>query len=318
MGLLDIIDLCVYFYMKNGIIKAVDGANLTINTDETLGLVGESGCGKSTMALAILRLLPKKCKIVNGEMLFEGRDLLDKTAKEMREVRGRDISMIFQDPMVSLNPVFTVSDQISESIRLHQKVEKEEIANKVIDILRKVQIANPESVAQSYPHQLSGGMRQRVMIAIALSSNPKLLIADEPTTSLDVTIQAQILDLMKVLRREFKSSILLITHDLGVIAEMSNKVAVMYLGQIVEYGDRTTILTSPKHPYTQALLRSFPQINVKVKRLNVIRGQVPSPLNLPHGCRFQSRCKCASDACSKIDPKLVEVEPGHFMACWRV
>lgn len=318
MSLLDIIDLSTYFYTKDGIVKAVDGVNLTVNREKTLGLVGESGCGKSTIAFSILRLLPKAGKINSGKILFEGKNLLDKTKEEMTEVRGRDLSMVFQDPMVSLNPVFTVVDQISESIKLHQKVEKEEIANKVIDILKKVQIAAPETVAESYPHELSGGMRQRVMIAMALSCNPKLLIADEPTSSLDVTIQAQILDLMKVLRREFRSSILLISHDLGVIAEMADDVAVMYAGRIIEYSDATTVLTNPKHPYAQALLRSFPRTDIKVKRLNVILGQVPSLFNLPHGCRFRPRCPYASDACSKIDPKLVQVDPGHFVACLRI
>lgn len=315
MGLLDIVDLHAYFYANYGVVKAVDGANLTINVNETLGLVGESGCGKSTIALSVLRLLSKSGKIVSGKILFEGRNLLDIPEQEMREVRGRDISMIFQDPMVSLNPVFTILDQVSEPIRLHQKVEEKEIPNKAIDILRKVRIADAETVARSYPHQLSGGMRQRVMIAIAVSCNPRLLIADEPTTSLDVTIQAQILDLMRTLKKEFKSSILLITHDLGVIFEMADKVAVMYAGRVVEYSDVTTILTDPKHPYTEALLKSFPSIGRKAERLSVILGRVPSLYNLPLGCRFRPRCPRRKASCSKKDPELVEFEPGHFVAC---
>lgn len=314
-AVLHIDSLKTHFFTDSVIVKAVDGATLRIERDETLGLVGESGCGKSTLALSILKLLPRTAKIVDGKILFNRMDLVDTTDREIRTIRGRQISMIFQDPMVALNPVFTVSDQIGETIKLHQSIEKNEISSKVIESLKKVQIADPESVCGYYPHQLSGGMRQRVMIAMALACEPSLLIADEPTTSLDVTIQAQILDLIRNWRKDSKSSILLITHDLGVVAEMADKTAVMYAGRVVEYSDTAIIFRNPKHPYTEALLNSFPRIDRKVKRLAVIPGRVPSLTSPSIGCKFHPRCIYGSEICRTANPELVQVEKGHHVAC---
>jgi oligopeptide/dipeptide ABC transporter ATP-binding protein len=279
--------------------------------------VGESGCGKSVTSLSIMRLIQSPPgRIVGGEILYRGRDLLALNNEEMRKIRGNEISMIFQEPMTSLNPVFTVGNQIGEAIRLHQGLGKKQTREKTVEMLRLVKIADPESRVDAYPHQLSGGMRQRVMIAMALSCNPNLLIADEPTTALDVTIQAQILELMKELQQEIGMALLLITHDLGVVAEQADEVAIMYAGKIVERATAAAIFTRPFHPYTVGLLNSLPGTgDKKKKRLNAIPGVVPSPLHLPSGCRFRDRCPKASALCAEAEPLLAEEEPDHWVAC---
>lgn len=315
-SLLDIRGLKTYFYTEGGAVQAVDDINLTVERGEVLGLVGESGCGKSTVALSIMRLVPKPGKIVNGEILFDDEDLLRLGSDEIRVVRGGKIAMIFQDPMSSLNPVFSIGDQIAEAVRLHQMIkEDKEARSKVEDILRKVGIPDPDKRLDEFPHEFSGGMRQRVMIAMALSCNPQLLIADEPTTSLDVTIQAQILSLMKDLQKDFGSSILLITHDLGVIAELSDKVALMYAGKIVEYSDVVTVFKNPKHPYTHALLGAIPRLDVKQEKLETIPGEVPSLINPGESCRFYPRCRYAQEICREEMPPDIKVEPGHTVHC---
>jgi len=315
-SILKINDLKVYYYIAEGVVKAVDRVNLKIGKEETLGLVGESGCGKSTVALTIPRLIRRPGKIVGGEIWFEGENLLAKSEAEMRKIRGGQISMVFQHPSASMNPVFTVGNQIGEAIKLHQNVQKREIKKRVEEILYKVGIPSPAQRMKDYPHEYSGGMLQRAMIAMSLSCNPKLLIADEPTTSLDVTIQAQILELMKKLRKDFGASILFIGHDLGVISELCDKVAVMYAGKIVEYADLTTIFKNPKHPYTQALLGSIPRLDVDTERLRIIRGTVPRLINPPSGCRFHPRCDYVKEICSKQEPELVEIEQKHEVACF--
>lgn len=314
--LLRINNLEVYYFIAEGTVKAVDGVTLKIDKGEVLGLVGESGCGKSTMGFSIMRLIREPGKIVGGEIWFEGENLLDKNDEEMRKIRGGKISMIFQNPMTSMNPVFTVGSQIGEAIKLHQNIQKHEVKEKIVDILDKVGIPSPAERAKDYPHEYSGGMMQRAMIAMALSCHPTLLIADEPTTNLDVTIQAQILDLMRDLRKEFGASIILIGHDLGVISELSDNIAVMYAGKLVEHSDLTTIFERPKHPYTQALLESIPRIDLSTERLRIIPGTVPHLINPPPGCRFHPRCEYSKGICSKEEPPLVEVEPGHNVACF--
>jgi len=317
--LLTIRNLSTYFFTHDGVVKAVDGVSLSLNEGDTLGLVGESGCGKSVTALSILRLIPQPPgKIVSGEICFMGRNLLELREAEMRKIRGNKISMIFQDPSASLNPSFRVGDQIREAIHLHQDVSKKEATRKTIEMLRLVGIPSPEIRVKDYPHQMSGGMRQRVMIAMALSCNPKLMIADEPTTALDVTIQAQILDLMNKLKAEVRTSILLITHDLGVIAENAHYVAVMYAGRVVEYADVETLFDNPRHPYTVGLMASLPtsELARARKRLNVIPGTVPSLIDLPPGCRFSDRCDRAFDVCREQEPSLKEVGPHHQVRCW--
>ncbi|MCD6262798.1 ABC transporter ATP-binding protein [Candidatus Bathyarchaeota archaeon] len=313
--LLEIRHLKTYFYSDEGVVRAVDDVSLNIGREEVLGVVGESGCGKSTLALSILRLIRPPGKIVGGEIIFDGKDLLKLSEEEMRKIRGAKISMVFQDPTSCLNPVFTVGSQIEETVILHQKLKGKERLAKVIEMLRKVRIPSPEERYKNYPHQFSGGMRQRVMLAIALSCNPDLLIADEPTTNLDVTIQAQVLSLMKDLQREFKSSILLVTHNMGVIAKMSDRVAVMYAGKIVEVADVIPIFEKPYHPYTEALLRSIPKISKIIERLESIPGVVPSLVNPPPGCRFHPRCRYAKEICKREEPPLIEIEPGHLVAC---
>lgn len=316
--LLDIQGLKTYFFTREGVVKAVDDVDLQIDRFETLGLVGESGCGKSTVALSILRLISFPGKIISGKILFNGIDLLKLSEKEMRKIRGGSISIVFQDPQSSLNPVFNVGSQIAEAVRLHQMIKKnKEVKKRVIDILEKVNIPDPEKRFSNFPHELSGGMRQRVMIAMALSCNPELLIADEPTTSLDVTIQAQILDLMKKMQKEFKSSILLITHNMGIVAEMCDKVAVMYCGKVVEYSDVVTIFKNPKHPYTRALLASIPRVDVKKDELETIPGSVPSLVNPPAGCHFHPRCSYAQKICREIEPPKVEIRKSHIVYCHR-
>ena len=317
--LLQVKNLKTSFFTPEGEVRAIDGVSFEIGEGKTLGLVGESGCGKSVTSLSIMRLIPSPPgKIVGGEIFYRGRDLLKLNNEEMRKIRGNEISMIFQEPMTSLNPVFTVGNQIGEAIKLPQGLGKRETRQKTIDMLRLVKIADPESRVDSYPHQLSGGMRQRVMIAMALSCNPSLLIADEPTTALDVTIQAQILELMKELQQKIGGmALLLITHDLGVVAEQADDVAIMYAGKIVERSSARRIFNHPFHPYTVGLLNSLPGIGEqKKKRLDAIPGVVPSPLNLPSGCRFRDRCPRAQDVCAQAEPPLEEKEPGHTAACY--
>jgi oligopeptide transport system ATP-binding protein len=317
--LLTVEDLKTYFYTEEGVVPAVDGVSFTVGRGETLGIVGESGCGKSVTALSIMRLIPNPPgKIIAGEIIFEGEDLLKKSEPAMRRIRGNDISMIFQEPMTSLNPVYTVGDQVAEAIRLHQGLDKRRAFERAVDMLRAVGIPSPEKRARDYPHQMSGGMRQRVMIAMALSCNPKLLVADEPTTALDVTIQAQILDLMRKLKTETGAAIMLITHDLGVIADMAERVIVMYAGRVVEMSDVVSLFRKPLHPYTEGLLHSIPRLDGEPKsRLHVIPGTVPNPAHLPKGCRFASRCPYAQDICRVQDPQLEETEDGRFVACLR-
>jgi len=317
--LIEIRGLKTFFHTDDGTVRAVEDVDLILNKGEVLGLVGESGCGKSTLALSIMRLIQRPGEILEGEIVFQGKDLLKLSDGEMRLVRGGDISMIFQDPMSSLNPVYTIGDQLSEAVNTHQKdLKKDEIRETVFEMLDEVGIPDAELRFSDYPFQFSGGMRQRVMIAMALSCKPKLLIADEPTTSLDVTIQAQILDLMRSLMKTFDTSILLITHNLGVVAEIADKVAVMYAGKVVEYGDSVTIFKGHRHPYTKALMGSIPRIDVKQDKLEMIPGTVPSLTNPPPGCRFSPRCIYAIEDCSKIVPPLIEVEPGHQVWCIRV
>jgi oligopeptide/dipeptide ABC transporter ATP-binding protein len=316
--LLQVQNLQTSFFTPEGEVRAVDGVSFEIGEGKTLGLVGESGCGKSVTSLSIMRLISSPPgQIVGGEIYYRGRDLLKLNKEEMRKIRGNEISMIFQEPMTSLNPVFTIGNQIGEAIQLHQGLGKRETRAKTIEMLRLVKIADPESRVDSYPHQLSGGMRQRVMIAMALSCNPNLLVADEPTTALDVTIQAQILELIKELQQRMGMALLLITHDLGVVAERSDEVAIMYAGKIVERASAQAIFARPLHPYTVGLLNSLPGTGGrKKKRLDAIPGVVPSPLDLPSGCRFRDRCPKAAGICAEAEPLLAEKEQGHPVACY--
>lgn len=314
--LLEVTNLRTEFKTAAGTIRAVDGVDLSVGQGETLGIVGESGCGKSITSLSIMQLLPKGLgKVAAGEVRFNGENMLEFSERKMRSIRGNEMAMIFQEPMTSLNPVFKIGKQIAESARYHHGVSKQKAKAMAVEMLTKVGIPRPEKVAVSYPHELSGGMRQRVMIAMAMICNPKLLIADEPTTALDVTIQAQILDLMRELQRSEGTSILMITHDLGVVAEMCDRVVIMYAGQVVEETDVKTLFKAPKHPYTQSLLASLPQLNSDQERLASIPGQVPNPLDMPKGCRFAPRCQFAKEICLAEAPELVEVEPGHKSRC---
>ena len=319
-NLIEVKNLTTSFFTADGEVRAVDGVSFEIEEGKTMGLVGESGCGKSVTALSIMRLIPSPPgKIVGGQVLLRGRNLLELNREEMRKMRGNEISMVFQEPMTSLNPVFTIGNQIAEAIRLHQGLGRRETREKVIEMLRLVKIADPEARISDYPHQLSGGMRQRVMIAMALSCNPSLLIADEPTTALDVTIQAQILELMKELQERLGMALLLITHDLGVVAEQAHEVAIMYAGKVVERALPKDIFSRPLHPYTVGLLNSVPGIRgEKKKRLDAIPGVVPSPLELPGGCRFRDRCPKAGGICAGAEPELVEKQKGHWVACYMV
>jgi peptide/nickel transport system ATP-binding protein len=301
--------------LAEGVVKAVDRVSMRVDEEEALGIVGESGCGKSTVAHSILRLIRQPGKIVSGEILFEGENLLSKSESEMRKIRGGKIAMVFQNPTSSLNPVFTIGSQVGEAIKLHQKVQKQKVNDEVIDVLGKVGIPSPRERMKDYPHEYSGGMCQRAMIAMALSCNPKLLIADEPTTSLDVTIQAQILDLMRTLRKEFNASILLIGHDFGVMSELCDRIVVMYSGKVVESASLSAIFNNPKHPYTKALLESIPSINIQKERLHVIPGDVPELIKPPPGCRFHPRCNRVMEECKNREPSLIEVEKGHEVAC---
>ena len=321
--LLEIRDLRVHFHTDRGIVRAVDGIDLQIRPNRTLGLVGESGCGKSVMALAILGLLPGTSAQVSGTILFHGRDgqvvdltRLNPTGSEIRRIRGAEIAMIFQEPMTSLNPVFTIGDQIVEAIRLHQAVDSKEAKERTRDMLALVGIPSPDQRMKDYPYQLSGGMRQRAMIAMAMSCNPALLIADEPTTALDVTIQAQILDLMAKLQKETNTAIVMITHDLGVVAAMADEVAVMYLGQIVEYGSVRSVLKRRHHPYTRGLFRSIPALGRQGKvKLTPIAGVVPDPRSISDGCRFGERCPERMQICDR-EPPMFEPEPPNLSRCW--
>jgi peptide/nickel transport system ATP-binding protein/oligopeptide transport system ATP-binding protein len=317
-ALVEVKNLQTYFYTEEGVVKAVDGVDYEIYPGETLGIVGESGCGKSVTSLSIMRLVESPPgKIEGGEINFQGKDLTKLSEKEMRKIRGNDISMIFQEPMTSLNPVYTVGDQIIEAIMLHKGVKRKEARQQAIEMLQKVGIPLPEQRVDEYPHQLSGGMRQRVMIAMALSCDPQLLIADEPTTALDVTIQAQILELMNSLKESYGMAIMMITHDLGVIAEVSDRVAVMYAGKVVEYTDVDSLFEDPKHPYTWGLMNSIPKLDKDVERLDAIPGSVPSPLNFPEGCKFNTRCPLAEGKCFTDEPELIDAEAGHKVRCWR-
>jgi oligopeptide transport system ATP-binding protein len=314
--LLSVEDLRTYFHVMDGVVRAVDGVSFSINRGETLGIVGESGCGKSVTALTIMRLLDiPPAEIASGTIMFEGRDLLAMSMDDMRHIRGNDIAMIFQEPMTSLNPVFTIGHQISEAVKMHLKVGRREAMDRAIESLRMVGISFPERRVKQYPHEMSGGMRQRVMIAMALSCEPKLLIADEPTTALDVTIQAQILELIRSIQQATGAALMLITHDLGVVAEMVHDVVVMYAGRVVEYGTVEEVLLQPKHPYTEGLLASIPSKGMRGERLNVIRGTVPNPFNMPTGCNFAPRCPYRFEPCDEHDPRVDEGE-GPPIACW--
>ncbi|MGO4498892.1 ABC transporter ATP-binding protein [Paenibacillus sp. 2RAB27] len=316
--LLEVKELRTHFYTEKGQVTAVDGITLHVEEGEILGLVGESGCGKSVTSQSILRLFEEKQTVkYEGEINFKGKNLLRISTSEMQNVRGNDISMIFQDPLSSLNPVFTIGYQIAESIMLHQKVSKKEAYDKAVEMLRLTGIPAPEKRVNEYPHELSGGMRQRVMIAMALACQPKLLIADEPTTALDVTIQSQILDLMMELNKKLDMGIILITHDLGVVAEICSRVAVMYLGQIVEESDVKSLFAHPLHPYTQGLMKSVPQLDGdRSQKLHVIEGMVPSLYNVPKGCRFASRCPYADVLCREEMPELTQHQSNQQVRCW--
>jgi oligopeptide/dipeptide ABC transporter ATP-binding protein len=314
--ILKIKNLKVHFDTDDGLVKAVDGVDLEVEKGKTLALVGESGCGKSVTCMSVLGLIPSPPgKIAGGEILYKGKNLLELSENEMEAVRGNDISMIFQEPMTSLNPVFTVGDQIKEAIMLHQKQGPDEAGALAVEILDKVGIPSPDIRFNDYPHQMSGGMKQRVMIAMALSCNPEVLIADEPTTALDVTIQAQILDLMKSLQEELGMSILMITHDLGIVSTMASNVAIMYASKVVEYGSLEDIFKGPRHPYTLGLFTSIPVAGERKKDLYVIPGNVPYPLAFPDGCKFWPRCLFAEDICKTDEPALEEVRQGHAAAC---
>jgi oligopeptide/dipeptide ABC transporter ATP-binding protein len=313
--LLEIQGLKTHFFTQDGTVKAVDGVTFEIGHGQTLGVVGESGCGKSITSLSVMRLIERPGKIVAGQVVLNGDDLLKRSDEEMRDIRGDQVSMIFQEPMTSLNPVFTCGEQIAEAVQQHTAMSKREAWDRAVEMLGLVGIPDPKRRAGEYPHQLSGGMRQRVMIAMALSTNPDLLIADEPTTALDVTIQAQILQLMRDLREKNRMAIMLITHDLGVVAEMADEVVVMYAGKVVERGDVRTIFGSPHHPYTQGLLHSIPRLDERVNRLEVIKGTVPSPYNLPTGCLFKRRCPFRMPVCDTAPPYR-DVGAGHLSRCW--
>lgn len=315
-NILEVKDLCTSFFTEDGEVKAVDGVSFSVPAGKTLGIVGESGSGKSITSLSILRLIQSPGKIKSGQVLFDGKDLLKLSDKDMRKIRGNEISMIFQEPMTSLNPVFTIGEQISEVYRIHRNLSKKEAKEKSIEMLKLVGIPSPEKRIDQYPHELSGGMRQRVMIAMALACNPKLLIADEPTTALDVTIQAQILTLIKELQQKLHMSVIFITHDLGVVAETCDYVAVMYCGKVVEYADVKTLFKNPQHPYTVGLLNSLPRHDIDQDELIAIKGNVPSPFEMPKGCAFAPRCPHASTICHTKEPELVPHLENNEIRCW--
>jgi oligopeptide/dipeptide ABC transporter ATP-binding protein len=316
--ILEIKNLKVYFYTDDGVVKAVDGIDFHVKRGEILALVGESGCGKSVTSFSIMQLVDSPGKIVDGEVLFNGENLLEKSEKELIDIRGKQISMIFQQPQTSLDPVYNIADQISEVFRTHSGMSKDEAKDKAVDLLRVVGIPDPVRRAKSYPHQMSGGQAQRVMIAMALALQPALLLADEPTTALDVTIQAQILDLLRGLQSEFNTSVLLITHDLGVVAETAERVAVMYAGRIMEIADVETIFESPLHPYTRGLIASVPVVGLIRDRLDTIQGNVPNLINLPAGCRFADRCDDCMAICTNLEPDMIlyDEQTEHQGRCW--
>jgi peptide/nickel transport system ATP-binding protein len=317
-SLLEVRDLRTHFASERGEVRAVDGVDLSVERGRTLGIVGESGCGKSVTALSVMGLVPQPPgRIAGGEVLFEGEDLLRLPARRMRDLRGDKLSMIFQEPMSSLNPAFQVGEQIAEALLRHKKLSRKDADEKAVEMLRKVRIPSPERRARDYPHQLSGGMRQRVMIAMALACNPRLLIADEPTTALDVTIQAQILELMRALRAELGTAIILITHDLGVVAELADDVIVMYAGKVVERCPAASLFAEPQHPYTIGLLGSIPRLHLEQQRLSAIEGIVPDAAAFPQGCRFHPRCPFAVEKCRTEQPLLKQIKQDHFAACWR-
>jgi len=318
--LLKVENLSTHFFTEEGVVKSVEGISFDIPSSKTFALVGESGCGKSVTALSIMRLIPQPPgEIVNGKIEFNGKDILSYSDKQIRKVRGDDIAMIFQEPMTSLNPVFTVGEQIVETIRLHQNLGEKQAWQAAVDVLREVGIADPAQRVKEYPHQMSGGMRQRIMIAMAISCKPALLIADEPTTALDVTIQAQIMDLLDELQRKENMSILLITHDLGVVGERSDFVGVMYASKMAEKCSTKALFDNPLHPYTQGLLRSLPRLGQSLERLETIEGAVPEPLRFPAGCKFHPRCPLGKNdiKCQTHEPDLREISPGHYVACWK-
>lgn len=316
--ILEVKNLKTYFYTDEGVVPAVDGLDFSLDEGETLAIVGESGCGKSVTSLSVLRLIPNPPgKITDGEIVYKGKSLLELSEKEMQSVRGNEISMIFQEPMTSLNPVFTVGKQIMESLIFHQKMSKEQAKERAVEMIKLVGIPTPEKCIENYPHQLSGGMRQRVMIAMALACNPKILIADEPTTALDVTIQAQILNLMAELKEKTNTAIILITHDLGIVAQIAKNVMVMYAGQEVEYADVRNIFKNPLHPYTVGLLESIPKINEDKEKLYNIEGTVPSPVDYPKGCRFAPRCEHAFEKCINEAPPLIKIDSQRKVRCWK-
>ncbi len=316
-GLLKVENLKTYFYTEDGVVRAVDGVDFSVDRKQIVGIVGESGCGKSITSMSIMGLIPRPPgRIEGGRILFNNEDLLTYPESKMRRIRGNEISMIFQEPMTSLNPVYTIGDQIVEALILHRHYSPREARGQAVEALERVRVPRAEKVVDEYPHQLSGGMRQRAMIAMALACYPKLLIADEPTTALDVTIQAQILDLINALKEDFNTGIILITHDLGVIAEMSDQVVVMYAGRVVEKADVYDIFENPMHPYTMGLKNSIPEVKSKKPRLAVVRGTVPNPLNTPPGCAFHPRCDYVMDVCSEKVPALVELENGHLVRCF--
>jgi peptide/nickel transport system ATP-binding protein len=319
--LLDVKNLKTYFFTDEGVVRAVDGVDLYINQGETLGVVGESGCGKSVTALSIMKLIPQPPgRIVEGEIIYNGVDLVTLAPNKMRKIRGKEISMVFQEPMTSLNPVFTCGEQIAEALRLHEGLGRRDAMDKTVEMLKIVHIPNAERRVKEYPHQLSGGMRQRIMIAMALSCNPNLLIADEPTTALDVTIQAQILELLNELKSKLKMAVMLITHDMGVIAETAQRVVVMYAAKVAEEAPVGELFKEPLHPYTQGLLRSIPRIDLAAterRRLETIAGTVPTLRGeIAPGCRFAPRCPFVKSVCTEKDPVLKEVKPGHKVSCW--
>lgn len=318
--LLEVRNLKTYFYTEDGVVKAVDGVDISVGRGEVLGLVGESGCGKSVTSLSILRLITNPGKVIAGEIVFDGRDLLKISEAEMGNIRGNCISMIFQQPQSSLNPVFRVGDQVAEVLQIHEKLSKDTAWEKAVELLHQVGIPDAEKKARCYPHEMSGGQAQRVMIAMALALSPQLLIADEPTTALDVTIQAQILDLIHHLSTHLGTAVILITHDLGVIAEMADRVAVMYAGRIVEQADVRTLFKNPLHPYTQGLIASIPVLGTVKEVLDVIPGSVPNLVNLPPGCQFAPRCRALVEynltICSQVEPQLLPMEFSHLARCW--
>ena len=317
--LLEVKNLRTHFYTFEGVVKAVDGVSYDLEEGETLGLVGESGCGKSVSAMSLMRLIPDPPgKIVDGEILFEGQDVLQLSMDEMRHIRGAKMSMVFQEPMTSLNPVLNLEKQLGETLQLHKGMTKQEARQESVELLARVGIPDPERRVRQYPHQFSGGMRQRVMIAMALSCNPRVIIADEPTTALDVTIQAQILELMKGLTQEFGVAMIVITHNLGVVARYADRMNIMYAGKIIERGESAEIYSNPRHPYTVGLLKSVPRLDLPRRtRLDPIEGQPPDLIAVPKGCAFRGRCKWAVDKCATEEPGLESVAEGHYSACWR-